>query len=231
MIKGVVFDLDDTLYLEEDYAKSGMTSIGKWVEQHWSISGFGEELHRLWEEGIRTKTFDTALENIGAKLSQDQIMELVRQYREHLPQISLQPDAIWILNYLQGKYSLGLITDGFQIAQQKKIDALDISKWIPNILITDTLGRDCWKPSPVPYEVMEQKLGLSGAECVYIGDNVAKDFITARRRQWLTIQIDQSGQVHTTPEGIEDKYLAHHVIHNLRELSELINESNSIYAH
>mgnify|MGYP001331661329 CR=1 FL=1 len=222
MIKGVVFDLDDTLYLEEDYARSGMTSIGNWIDEQWGISGFGEELHRLWDEGIRTKTFDIALENIGAEFSQTKIMELVSQYRGHIPTISLQPDAEWILNHLQEKFSLGLITDGFQVTQQRKITALGIEKWIPNILITDSLGRDCWKPSPVPYEVMEQSLGLAGHQCVYIGDNVTKDFITAREKGWLTIQIIRPRRIHRSPKNINEKFMADKNICDLRELHGLL---------
>ena len=106
MIKGVVFDLDDTLYLEEAYARSGMTSIGKWVEQQWGVAGLGDELHRLWDTGVRTKTFDIALDNIGAEFTQNQIMEMVRQYRNHIPEISLLPDSRWVLEYLQEDFFL-----------------------------------------------------------------------------------------------------------------------------
>lgn len=222
MIKGVVFDLDDTLYLEKDYAHSGMNFIGIWLEQRWGIAGFGEELHRLWQEGVRAKTFDIGLKNLGVTLDQSQIQEMVNHYRDHSPQIFLQSDAQWILEHLQADYSLGLLTDGFEVAQRRKIEALGIKQWIPTIVMTDTLGRDCWKPSPASYELMENKLGLSGNQCVYVGDNVTKDFISARNLGWLTVQMDRIGQVHEAPEDIQDEFLADHIINNFQELPDLL---------
>lgn len=223
MIKGVVFDLDDTLYLEADYAKSGMTFIGHWVKEKWGILGFGEELNRLWDAKIRTKTFDIALANVGAELNQTQIMEMVEQYRRHLPKIDLQDDAHWILNKLKNTFTLGLITDGFEAAQNKKIEALKIHKWMSQIIVTDSLGRDCWKPSPVPYQLMEKKLNLSGEECLYVGDNIKKDFVAARKRGWKTIQIARPDRIHQDPDVIDPSYRADMKIDTLLSLPSLLN--------
>lgn len=224
MIKAVVFDLDDTLYLERDYAFSGMAAIGDWVEQKWGISGFEAELRRLWDDGIRTRTFDVALNNLNVALSEPEIQQMVACYRDHKPNITLQPDARRALEHLHKNYVLGLITDGYEAAQRGKIEALGIRKWIPHILITDTLGRENWKPSHVPYRMMEEALALEGAECMYVGDNIMKDFVAAKERGWHTVQVSRPLRVHAHPPEIAPSHTPHYTAESLDALPMLLSK-------
>jgi len=226
MIRGVIFDLDDTLYLEADYAKSGMDFIGRWASEELGVEGFAEELHRLWNENIRTKTFDIALKNIGIKLERAQIKEMVSQYRQHKPNIFLQDDARLVLDILKDDYVLGLITDGYEVAQRNKIEALKLHEWMSQIIVTDSLGPDCWKPSQIPYKLMEEKVNLDAFECVYIGDNVKKDFVTARARGWKTVQVNRAGKVHADPDQIGSSYKADITVNSLKGLPAILDHFN-----
>ena len=38
----VVFDVDDTLYLERDYVRSGFRAVGVWASRWLGLSGFAE---------------------------------------------------------------------------------------------------------------------------------------------------------------------------------------------
>ena len=46
---------------------------------------------------------------------------------------------------------------------------------------------------------VERRLGLSGAELVYVADNAAKDFLAPRRLGWATVQIRRPGALHAGP--------------------------------
>lgn len=64
MIRGVVFDLDDTLYLERDFVKSGFLAVAAVVA---SAVGSQEEeifsfLWNLFQAGVRRDTFDRLLQ-------------------------------------------------------------------------------------------------------------------------------------------------------------------------
>ena len=52
----LVFDLDDTLYLERDFARSGFAAAGDWLQQELGIGGFAETGWRIFEAGDRART-------------------------------------------------------------------------------------------------------------------------------------------------------------------------------
>ena len=57
---GVVFDLDDTLYLERDYVKSGFRAVAKTAVKHTGTSA-DEAFNFLWNEftaGVRGSSFN-----------------------------------------------------------------------------------------------------------------------------------------------------------------------------
>ena len=49
----IVFDLDDTLYLEREFAFSGYRFLDGWVKERESLEGFGNACRVLFEEGER----------------------------------------------------------------------------------------------------------------------------------------------------------------------------------
>ena len=55
----VVFDLDDTLYLERDYVRSGFRAVDAWLASR-GILGFFGEAWANFENGLRGKAFDRA---------------------------------------------------------------------------------------------------------------------------------------------------------------------------
>ncbi len=87
----IVFDLDDTLYLERDYVRSGFLA----VEAASRISGFAAQAWSLFVEGARHTTFDLTLERLGKAPSEPALVpQLVAIYREHVPDISLPADTV-----------------------------------------------------------------------------------------------------------------------------------------
>jgi putative hydrolase of the HAD superfamily len=221
VLKAIVFDLDDTLYEEEQFILSGFRQVARHLARRDFVSdGFYAQLYQVYREGIRGNIFDEALARVGLAPEPGLIAEMLQVYRAHKPEIRLYPDALQILEVLSGEYSLGLLSDGYLNTQQNKIESLGIQDYFQAIVFSDEFKRENWKPSPLPYVKTLEILGIHAGEAVYIGDNPAKDFVTARRTGWLTIQVKRpAGQYRqVTPKP---GYEAHFVVPDLLQILTL----------
>lgn len=220
--KAYIFDLDDTLYCEHDYVRSGFKAVAAYLHERYAVGNVEVEeiYHRfvqVWETKGRGKVFDQVCEQLKLNVH---IQELVQVYREHVPDIRLYADARECLDYLKkSEILLALITDGHQLAQRKKIKALGLERWMNQIIVTDELGREAWKPSPIPYQKAVELLKVDFRECVYIGDNPHKDFITARKLGMATVRIIRPVGDHMQV-NLSEEYEADYIIHSLMELMD-----------
>lgn len=220
MIKAIVFDLDDTLYMEKEYVISGFQEVDLWVQRHCKVQGFFEKAIWLFNQGHRGHIFNEALELLNTDIEYETVLQMLKVYREHLPKIQLYPDALWALQYFGDKAIIGLLTDGFLVTQRQKVKALDIGHYFKSIVYSDELGRDYWKPSPIPYIRMSMNMGINPKQSVYIGDNPQKDFITAKRLGWTTICVKRADNLYSGV-SIDSDYLADYQISTLYELKHL----------
>ncbi|WOG25808.1 HAD family hydrolase [Endozoicomonas sp. 8E] len=189
MIKAVVFDLDDTLYPEHRYVDSGFKAVDQFLTENYNLIGFYEVASLLFSKGSRGYVFNEALESLSFSHDDAFIKLLVSVYRNHNPDIKLDETTQRVLDYISRFYKTALITDGYQVAQKKKIESLNIGTYFDHICITDVLGKEYWKPHEISYKKTEEFLNVAPEECVYVGDNPTKDFVTPNRLGWKTIQI------------------------------------------
>jgi putative hydrolase of the HAD superfamily len=199
--RGVVFDMDDTLYLERDYVQSGFRAVAR------QVSGLAEEtavFARLWEmfeTGVRGDSFDRLLDLFPRLGKAYDVAALVAVYRNHVPEISLLPEMAALLSELRKRgMALGVLSDGPLASQQAKADALGLDSLVDRVLLTDSLGRESWKPSTAGFEVLAKALRIPHSELVYVGDNPEKDFIAPRQLHWLTIRLRMAGQLRAEEE-------------------------------
>lgn len=236
MITTVVFDLDDTLYDEIEYCKSGFAVVAEFLanrpESRPSSMGEGEAppaeriFAVLWEQftaGNRTKTFNAALDELGIGYDDELIGELIEVYRNHSPKITLPQDSRDALCELSTKYKLALLTDGFLPGQQFKVQALKIEKYFKSIVYTEQLGRECWKPSPAGFEKIMQALKVEAENMVYVADNEKKDFIAPNKLGFSTIQLIRPARIHRAVSG-EPGASAQHTICEISQLSGLLEK-------
>ena len=202
----LVFDLDDTLYPEMDYVHSGFRVVaGRLAGENVDTEEIYQILCKVFDSGERRQVFNVVLEQLHQEPSEQVIAELVGVYRCHRPMLQLDEAVRNTLLKLRDKYKLGLITDGFLPAQRLKVEALILQNAFDHIIYTEQLGRQYWKPSLKPFEMMEQILDCRQKECVYIADNPAKDFVGPNKLGWRTIQVKLPDWIHadsdTAPEG------------------------------
>ena len=173
-VKAVIFDMDDTLYGEKQYVKSGYSQVARVLGDR--VAHAQQKLWQFFTEGKSAIDQLLLSENI---YSEELKNACVAAYRNQMPQIALYDGVAELLETLkQQGYRLGMITDGRPEGQRAKIQALGLSRYMEHIIITDELGGVAYrKPNPLAFRMMAEHFGLEYAQMVYIGDNPRKDFI------------------------------------------------------
>ena len=214
----VVFDLDDTLYPELAYARSGLRAAGQHVSMKWKVPDVADEMIALLEAGRRHTIFDEVL--LRHDLSLQIVPELVAVYRAHVPTVSLEDSTQRVLAALKhGGMSVAVLTDGPSQAQQNKVDALGLDALVDAVVLTDAgNGRETWKPSPWGYREVERRFGPGNY--VYVADNVEKDFVTARTLGWHTIELRRRDRMYTRL-AVGSEYEADRSIGDIADLLDL----------
>jgi putative hydrolase of the HAD superfamily len=186
--QAIIFDLDDTLYPELSFVESGFRAVARHMEQHWSVPARAcfSQLRELHHSGVRGNTFDKWL--IMQGLPAEHMPQLVEVYRSHAPRIDLFQGMQALLLDLNEDHKIGLISDGLLDVQRRKFDALNVEPVFSSVVFSDRWGRDYWKPNARPYLYALQSLGVAANNAVYVGDNPAKDFVTARELGMQTVQ-------------------------------------------
>jgi putative hydrolase of the HAD superfamily len=237
MITTVVFDLDDTLYDEIEYCKSGFAAVAEFLANRPEVppsdpataSAFAETRRiyaALWQQftaGNRTSTFNAALDELDMSYDDKRIRELVTVYRNHVPKITLPQDSRDVLCELSTKHTLALLTDGFLPAQQLKVQALGIEEHFESIVYTEQLGRECWKPSPAGFEKIMQTLNARPEDMVYVADNEKKDFIAPNKLGFLTVQLIRPARIHRSISQ-QPGAAARHIMHEIGQLPAFLEE-------
>jgi putative hydrolase of the HAD superfamily len=226
MITTVVFDLDDTLYDEIEYCRSGFAAVAEFLAGPAEAPSAERIFAALWGQftaGNHTKTFNAALDELGLSYDDKLVRDLVDVYRTHAPRIALPRDSRDVLCELSKEYTLALLTDGFLPAQQLKVRALAIEEYFKCIVYTEQLGRECWKPSPAGFERIMQTLKAKPENMVYVADNERKDFVAPNKLGFVTIQIIRTARIHTSSSpGPFAK--AQFVIEQLSQLPALLEQ-------
>jgi len=223
-MKAVLFDLDDTLYPEIEFVKSGFSSIARYLSLRYHIDKytlFNQMLDLLQRDG-RGKVFDTLLRNLNL-YTEEKVRLLVYLYRSHRPTIHLYEDALPTLEHLiHRNICLGLVTDGMASVQRNKIAALKLESLFDVIVCTDELGREYWKPSTTPYNIALDFLEVTPLETTYVGNDPSKDFLGANILGMSTIQVRRSEQQNCAPDEIPESAAAKIAIKGLNAILPIV---------
>src|SRR5215472_12232974 len=200
----VAFDLDDTLYLERDYIRSGFVAVGQWAAATLEIKHYGEKAWALFEQGVRGTIFNEALHSLDRAPEPLLISKMVDIYRNHEPNICLLPDAVECLRSLRGRTIVGIITDGPLLSQRAKLRTLRLAEYCNLIVCTDRWGKEFYKPHPRAFEFIQTRAGRGDLAFTYVGDNPAKDFVGPRTLGWDTIRVRRKQGLHFAEEAAVD---------------------------
>ena len=185
-VRGVVFDLDDTLYPERDYVRSGFREVAQ-------VLGEPEAEDELWSHFVEgAPAIDAYVEEHQWPERKEQLLDA---YRTHMPQIELADSVREMLASLREHgLKLGIITDGRPEGQRAKLDALGLWDLVDDVIITDELGGPQFrKPCDIAFRILQRRWGLPFEQMAYVGDNPRKDFLAPRQLGMGCVQVDGDG--------------------------------------
>ena len=211
--KVVVFDLEDTLYLEIDFLKSGYHAVADYLSKSVGIHDLYAEMIKVYQAGEKD-VFQKVLNHHHLNIDKSELLDI---YRYHFPQIDLDNKVRSVLDQLKGKCHLALITDGRSQTKRNIINALGLSDFFDesDVYISDEVGHI--KTTPFSFEkIMET---YPDCQYIYVGDNTEKDFLMPNQLGWDSYCILDDGQhIHKQVFALDAKYLPKHIIKNITEL-------------
>jgi carbamoyl-phosphate synthase large subunit len=210
--RGVLFDLDDTLYPEHQFVDGGFRAAAEIIGR--AVDHDPEALlARLWALHARQgrgRIFDTLLEELGWGEDGDLVLMALLAYRTHAPRLTPIGGVAPLLARLRSAgVRLGIVSDGQSAVQRRKLAALEPSLgWFDVVVMTDELGPGHAKPSPAGFRVACGLIGVLPADAVYVANDARKDFRGAREAGLATIRFgtapDEGGGVDTSIGATDD---------------------------
>jgi len=206
MIKHVFFDLDHTLWdFERNSAQAFRTIFSRNEieldleeflraykpinEQYWKL--YREE--RISKPKLRYGRLSDAFGAIGHKVTDDLINTLSVQYIEHLPDHNaLFKGAIPVLDYLSAKYTLHIITNGFNEVQHLKLSRSNIAVYFNQVITSESVGVK--KPNPRIFNHALERAQAAAHESLMIGDSVEADVLGALKVNMKAIHFNHDNR-------------------------------------
>jgi putative hydrolase of the HAD superfamily len=208
----VFFDLDNTLWdfdrnsaetLHELFHKFNLTDLGVpsfeiFFDKYKNRNEMMWEQYRLGKidkPTLRDKRFSLTFWDLGldADLTPPGLSD---EYIRISPTKNyLFPHAHEVLSYLKDKYTLHIITNGFEEAQHIKLKSADLTKYFSNIIISEHTGYR--KPDLRIFQYASQSANATTDECIMIGDGLIVDVLGAQEAGWDAIYFNPAKIPHS----------------------------------
>ncbi|MBO6606203.1 YjjG family noncanonical pyrimidine nucleotidase [Psychroserpens sp.] len=190
-IKHIFFDLDHTLW---DFDKNSALTFEKIFDIHrvtidtsrflsvyepinlnyWKM--YREE--RISKKNLRYQRLRDTFDAVNFDVTDEIIHKLSEDYINYLTTFNhLFEGTIDILEHLFGDYDLHIITNGFEEAQQRKINNANIGHYFKTITNSEAAGVK--KPNPIIFNHALNVANADPNESLMIGDNYEADILGA----------------------------------------------------
>tara|TARA_B110000196_G_scaffold201351_1_gene172439 strand:+ start:975 stop:1664 length:690 start_codon:yes stop_codon:yes gene_type:complete len=190
-ITDIFFDLDHTLWDFDKNSNLTFIKIFKLNKLEIDIDVFLEAYHpintnywnlyrenKISKEKLRFYRLADTFKKLKIEVGDSMIRKLSFDYIDCLSDFNhLIPGAIEILEYLENKYSMHIITNGFKEVQKKKLEKSTIAKYFKTITISEEVGYK--KPSPIIFDYALKKANAINSNSLMIGDSYQADILGA----------------------------------------------------
>lgn len=229
MIKGIIFDLDNTLYSYDLCNEAAMVHVLDYaakagIEKEQFLSAFAQGKQAVKEclgsncaaTHNRLLYFQKTLEILNRN-PLCEAMDFYNQYWDHfLENMKLFDGAIDFLSQLKEKgIQMAICTDLTSHIQYRKIRKLGLDSYIHILVTSEEVGVE--KPDSKMFLTALQKMELKPEECTFIGDDLKKDIIGASNVSIEPILLSQN------PDG------AYQCVRSFRELFDAFDFNNQLW--
>ncbi|QNF35822.1 noncanonical pyrimidine nucleotidase, YjjG family [Adhaeribacter swui] len=193
--KHIFFDLDHTLWDFEKNAEETILTLYDQFElakfKKFTSAAFYQQYsiinHRMWQlfhqgkitqQELRVNRFTQTLTTLG--LTPEQIPTgLPEAFTTLCPtKTAVFPYTYDVLNYLQSKYKLHIITNGFKDVQKIKMTSSKLHGYFTEVITSECIN--CSKPDPKIFEYALTRANVKAADCLMIGDSLEADILGAQ---------------------------------------------------
>ena len=228
MIKGVIFDLDHTLFDRYGTFRATLDNlfdnIRDKIPETVSFEEFSEGVIASEQKYIY-HSFDLIAEDVYKKglllekLSGREFCGYVFKYCCPKGAVKYPFTEPMLEKLREMGLKIGIITNGSVESQKAKIDLLGMDRFVDETIICGTLGVQ--KPERLPFDVMCERLGLDASELLYVGDNPVNDIMAARNAGYIPVWVKTLG----TWE-FDDIERAEYEVETVAEIPELVEKIN-----
>ena len=215
--RGLIIDLDDTLYPRERFVRSGLAAVAHYVSAHHGIAA--DTAYRLMVRASATGQAGHELQALCGRfgLSSAIIPALVQVFRVHTPSLFLGRESVETLKQLRADgWALAVLTNGLPSVQFRKVAALGITSLVDEVIYAEEHAPG-GKPAAAPFTAALRSLELEAGQCVCVGDDAERDVHGARALGMATIRLARPG-VSVDPAADADA-----VIQCVRQLPDVAN--------
>ncbi len=173
MIKAFVFDAYGTLYDVQSVigsAEAAFPGRGALISQIWRLKqleySWLRSMMRYYQnfESITRHSLAYTLDVLGQKADDETIDKIVESYNRLIP----YPDSGGALAEL-GEYKLAILSNGSPQMLNALVGNSTLARYIDVVISVDS--KKVYKPDPRAYELVEEHLGLSPDEIIFVSSN------------------------------------------------------------
>ena len=180
----IVFDLDDTLYYEDDYLESGIIAVAREIKR---LYGRDLQAELLAAKASGADIWQYACEALALPSSVKE--SLLWLYRLHHPSISLSASTKQMLEQVASQARhVAIVTDGRALSQRQKLAALGLVSWPLYI------SEEYQSSKPEPERFRQLMTDLTAQNYAYVADNPQKDFLAPNQLGWQTLGLRPSAR-------------------------------------
>lgn len=207
MIKAILFDLDNTLI---DRQRAFREMLYRVFRSYYKDENYVEKLVKdmiEFDKGGRVERIDAFNQLINKyNIKEFNAKKLSKDWsNESGSTVYLFDDVIDTFKELKKKYKLAIVTNGDYVSQKRKLDNINLYKYLEYTLISDEIG--IRKPDPRIYKYALNKMNLKEDECIYVGDSYSRDIVGAKNANIRPIYVCRNNVKHddvTTIFNIKD---------------------------
>lgn len=211
----ICFDLDDTLYEQSAPFQDALAtlSLPDTLDMEKAFQRFRMHSHTLFHvreqgklsmEDMHIQRIQQTLADFSMMICKKEALAFQRAYEAFQQALHFSEGIEELLTLIKKKnIPLYVITNGPTQHQWKKIEGLQLTKWVDasHIIVSETVGYT--KPDPRIFHLVSET-GL------YIGDSYENDVVGAKRAGWQVVWLNKLGlpkgevtpdyEVHSNPE-------------------------------
>ncbi len=212
--KCILFDLDHTLWDYETNSREALSELyrqfglgGRGVHEPDFLQTFyviNNELWDLYDRGllhrdiIRNERFHRILMAHGVD-DYPMSLQFSHAYLENSPKKkSLMDGCLETLDYLLPKYSMVIVTNGFDEIQSTKLRSSGIDHYFKDVVTSARAGHK--KPAKEIFEFALRENNAAAGETIMIGDNLLTDIAGAKNASVDTVFYNPNLLAHGTNE-------------------------------